>query len=49
MSRVWPWEHSDWFKPYVAGYYAHVYLGEDITREQVSERLDDLLSLERIT
>jgi hypothetical protein len=29
MERRWLHEHSDWFKPYVAGYYAHVYLGED--------------------
>jgi hypothetical protein len=35
MERVWPWEHSDWFKPYVAGYYAWTYLGEDLTREEV--------------
>jgi hypothetical protein len=24
MERRWLHEHSDWFKPYVAGYYAHV-------------------------
>lgn len=46
MERVWPWEHSDWFKPYAAGWYAWAYLGEDLTREQVGERLDELLSLE---
>jgi hypothetical protein len=47
MERVWPWEHSEWFKPYVAGYYAHAYLGEEITREQAVERMDELLALER--
>jgi hypothetical protein len=47
MARVWPWEHSTWFKPYVAGYYAHAYLGEDLTREEVEARLDELLNLER--
>jgi hypothetical protein len=47
MSRVWPWEHSGWFKPYVAGYYAWTYRGEDLDRQQVEERLDDLLALER--
>ncbi len=47
MARVWPWEHTDWFKPYVAGFYAHTYLGEDLTREQVDVRLDELLALER--
>lgn len=47
MARIWPWEHSDWFKPYVAGYYAHVYLKEDLSREEVATRLDELLDLER--
>ncbi|HXH87411.1 MAG TPA: hypothetical protein VNI55_02240 [Gaiellaceae bacterium] len=46
MSRIWPWEHSEWFRPYVAGYYASVYLGEDITREEAVARLDELLALE---
>lgn len=48
MPRVFPWEHSEWFKPYAAGWYAHVYLGEDLTREETLERLDELLALERI-
>lgn len=47
MARVWPWEHSEWFRPYVAGYYAWVYLGEDLTRQQTLARLDELLALER--
>jgi hypothetical protein len=47
MARVWPWEHSEWFRPYVAGYYAHVYLGEDLDRVDVEGRLDELLGLER--
>ncbi len=47
MARVWPWEHSDWFKPYVAGYYASVYLGEELNRRDVEARLDELLALER--
>jgi hypothetical protein len=46
MARVWPWEHSDWFKFYVAGYYAWTYLGEDLTRDEVQARLDELLALE---
>lgn len=47
MERVYPWEHSEWFRPYVAGYYAWVYLAEDITREEAEARMDDLLALER--
>lgn len=47
MERVWPWEHSEWFQPYVAGYYAHVYLAEDLDRATTLARLDELLLLER--
>jgi hypothetical protein len=47
MARVWPWEHSEWFRPYVAGYYAWAYLGEDLTRDETIGRLDELLDLER--
>lgn len=46
MDQVYPFEHSDWFKPYAAGYYAATYLGEDLTREQTLARLDELLALE---
>jgi hypothetical protein len=45
-----PWflEHSDWFKPYVAGYYAKKYEGRNITREEATRRLAELLALERL-
>ena len=46
MDRVWPHEHSDWFKPYVAGYYAWRYLGEEIGRDEAIGRMDELLALE---
>lgn len=48
MGRVYPFEHSEWFKPYAAGFYAFVYLGEDLSRENVVGRLDELLALERL-
>lgn len=48
MERIWPWPHSEWFKPYAAGWYAHAYLGEDLTREQVEERMGELLALELV-
>lgn len=48
MARVWPWEHSDWFQPFVAGYYAYVYLGEQLSLKEVRRRLDELLYLERM-
>ena len=46
MEQVYTGAHSEWFRPYAAGYYAWTYLGEDLTREQTMERLDDLLALE---
>jgi hypothetical protein len=49
MAQTYPFEHSDWFKPYAAGFYAFTYLGEDLDREEVEARLDELLALERST
>jgi hypothetical protein len=46
MERRWLHEHSEWFQPYVAGYYAWTYLGEDLARPEVEARLDELLALE---
>lgn len=46
MERRWLHEHADWFKPYVAGYYAATYLGEELDREETAARLDELLALE---
>ena len=45
-----PWflEHSDWLKPYVAGFYAKKYEGRMITREEADARLDELLAYERM-
>ena len=43
-----PWflPHSEWLRPYVAGFYAKKYEGRDITREEAIARLDELLSHE---
>ena len=43
-----PWflPHSEWIKPYVAGFYAKKYEGKDFTREEVMARLDELLAYE---
>lgn len=48
LKQVWPFEHTAWFKPYAAGWYAFKYLGERRTRAQVMQHLDELLALERI-
>ena len=48
MDRPWVMtEHSAWFRPYVAGYYAWKYRGEELSRAEVMARLDELLQLER--
>lgn len=44
MERVWMFEHSAWFRPYVAGYYAHQHgLRDD--RASVEPRIDELIAL----
>lgn len=49
LERVWPWPHTEWFKPFVAGYYAWVYRNEDLSRDEVMGRLDELLALELVS
>lgn len=46
MSRPYHGEHSDWFKPYVAGFYAWHYLGLELDRDETLARMDELLDLE---
>ena len=48
MEQVYPFEHSEWFKPFAAGYYAFTYLGEQVTRDEAIDRMDELLALERV-
>lgn len=45
-ERAWLYEHSEWFKPYVAGYYARVH-GLDESRTAVMESLDAYLAIGR--
>ena len=45
-ERPWLFEHSEWFKPYVAGFYAKKYLNEDLDRTATLARMDALLALE---
>ena len=46
LERRWMFEHSEWFKPYVAGYYAHL-TGLIETKDYVLANLKDLLILEK--
>lgn len=41
-------EHSEWAKPYIAGFYAKKYECRLIMREEAAARLDELLAYERI-
>lgn len=45
MGRPYFLEHSIWFQPYAAGYYAWSRLGLDLPREEIEARLDELLAL----
>jgi 5-methylcytosine-specific restriction endonuclease McrA len=38
--------HSDWMKPYAAGFYASKYEGRMITRDEAMARLNELLAYE---
>ena len=42
-------EHSEWAKPYIAGFYAKKYQNLDVTRAEAIELMDSLLSFERLT
>jgi hypothetical protein len=44
MERQWLFEHKEWFKPYVAGYYAKIN-GECTDKEYVMKNMDRLLEL----
>lgn len=44
MGRGWFLPHSEWFRPYVAGYYAHVH-GQPDDPAYVLAHLDELLAL----
>lgn len=48
MQRPWRREHSTWFKPYVAAFYAWDKLGEELSRDETMARLDELLALEDV-
>lgn len=49
LNRPWVMaEHSPWFRPYAAGWYAYRYLGEVLPRADVEARMGELLQLERV-
>jgi hypothetical protein len=46
MDREYYFEHSEWFKPYAAGFYAFKYEGEELSRPETMNRLEYLLGYE---
>lgn len=44
-ERPWLLEHSPWFRPYVAGFYASYYGGQEITRDEAEQDAERWLSL----
>lgn len=42
-------EHTEWMKPYVAGFYAWRYEDRLLTREEVDQELERLLAFECVT
>lgn len=44
-ERPFLWEHSEWFKPYAAGFYAFWFARMDITREEVEGAVDAYLAV----
>lgn len=38
--------HSEWIKPYIAGFYAKKYENRNITRQEAEERMTELLAYE---
>lgn len=47
MHRPWYLDHSEWFLPYVGGFYAYKYLGLELDRATVEANLDYYVSLEQ--
>ena len=47
-NQAYMYEHSDWIKAYVAGFYAWKYLGQDLKRAEVEIRLSELLAFEGV-
>jgi hypothetical protein len=45
MDQPWPWQHTDWFQPFAAGFYAMKYLDLDLSRDEAEARMEELLAL----
>lgn len=45
MDRSWPWEHTEWFKPFAAAHYAYKYQGVELAPGNAMADLDRLLDM----
>ena len=44
-ERPWLFEHSEWMRPYVAGYYAFTYASLDLPREEVMRDIERYIAM----
>ena len=44
IEQIWMFDHSEWIKPYIAGYYAFILKFSDDTN-YIKDHLSELLSL----
>ena len=44
-ERAWLFEHSDWMRPYAAGYYAFTFGNLDLPREEVARDTDRFIAM----
>lgn len=44
MERTWLLPHTEWFKPYVAGFYAFIF-GKNDERDYVMAHVDELIAM----
>jgi hypothetical protein len=47
LDKPWPWPHTQWMRPYVAGFYALKYLDEDLPVRPAEDRIAELLEIGR--
>jgi hypothetical protein len=48
MEAIFPLEHTEWFKPHAAGWYAWTYEQRNLTKGETLADIDRLLGLERM-
>ena len=44
-ERPWLFEHSEWMRPYVAGYYAYAFGGLEISRDETERDIERFIAM----